>query len=160
MSIDPSHTPSPPPLTRWFNRLGVSGKLLVIGGAVGVIAAFLPFFSSSASGSGMRFSFSAMMIDPWQGKVCLAGYIAVIIMAWLLYVPAGVINKNLVWGLVGIAGLIAILSLWMFISVMRAGSTSGFGVSVGPGFGVFVNAGAAIAVTCGAFLKAREEKLL
>ena len=49
----PSSVPAPPPeiqlqpLQAWLARLGLSGKLLAIGGLVGLIAVFLPLLTMS-----------------------------------------------------------------------------------------------------------------
>src|SRR5262245_50705903 len=92
--------PSPVPvspqlqsLQAWLERLGLSGKLLAIGGLVGLIAVFLPLLSMSiqlptAGGTNVfggkggvnlpaaLTSQSVMVVRDWRGVLCLVGYLA------------------------------------------------------------------------------------
>jgi hypothetical protein len=151
MSTDPvpgpSSEPTPSDPRAWFARLGLSGQLLFFGGIAGVIAAFLPLISLGPLGS------FGMVVQMWQGTICLLGYLATIAFAFLLYQPGGVKAemKPLVWVAVGVAGLVALLSLWLLLVVLRVIQIAGIGA--------FVNFLAAGAVAAGAVLKARDEKL-
>jgi hypothetical protein len=56
----------------WFKRAGLSGKLLAAGGAIGVIAAFLPLMSVSGQMMGMMTVSSTVRVaDAWQGVIGL-----------------------------------------------------------------------------------------
>jgi hypothetical protein len=174
---------SPPqlqPLQAWLARLGLSGKILAIGGLVGVIAVFLPLLSMSMSmqmpGGGSLFggkggvnlpavssSQSVMVIENWRGVLCLVGYLAALALAVVLYPPNGLGQKNLAWAGAGVGALIALLSLWLLFAALggSAGMT-GFGSSfqISVGIGAILNLLAGAAVAAGGFLKAREEQLI
>lgn len=165
MSNDPAPNPNPttpPPLNQWLNRLGLSGKLLVGGGLGGLISAFLPVISMSGKMGGISMGGTAMVVDGWMGKIGLICSAAAILLAWLLY-QGKALNKNLIWGAVGVGAVGSIAAIWLLIDVMRSGSGfsfEGMGVRVSPGIGAFTNVAAGIAMAAGSFLKAREEKLL
>jgi hypothetical protein len=163
-----SETPSNPPafnFQQWFARLGTSGKLLAIGGAAGVIAVFLPLISVTIDMMGVTAgSHSSMVLDSWQGKICLAGYLGAIVSAFLLYPAPGAARKVPAWLGLAVGGVVALCAFWILISVLRAtGGASDFmgkgGAKVSPGFGTFLNVLTAAAVAAGGFLKAREERL-
>jgi hypothetical protein len=181
----PSSVPTPPaqlqlqPLQAWLARLGLSGKLLAIGGLVGVIAVFLPLLSMSvqtqslggASPFGGRAgvslpevssSTSVMVLRDWRGVLCLVGYLAALALAVVLYLPNGLAQKGLGWAGVGVGAFIALLALWLLILALNGSSSlTGFGASfkISIGVGAILNLLAAAAVAAGGVLKAREEKL-
>ncbi len=178
--------PNPPPLPQspvpgpsgaqfgpWFNRLGLSGKLLAIGAVVGVVAAFLPAMSVSVSvsffGQGVSESQSVIVARDWRGVVGLIGYIATLGLACLLYPAGGGANKNMVWGVAGVGAIVALMALLLFIHCLGALGTGGnqdptglvkATASSSIGIGAILNLLAAGAVAVGAFLKVREEKLV
>src|SRR5438105_1001673 len=102
----------------WFARLGLSGKLLAIGGLCGIIVAFLPVVSVSVqmpggaavnpfgmqgnpagiNVSGMSLSKTVIVAENWRGMLCLACYVASLVLALVLYPPGGLSQKSLVWG--------------------------------------------------------------
>jgi hypothetical protein len=169
-----------PPLQAWLARLGLSGKILAIGGLVGLIAVFLPLLSMSiqmqipggthlAGGKGavnlpgVSSSQSVMVIQDWRGVLCMVGYVAAIALAFVLYPPNGLGQKALGWAGVGVGGVIALLALWLLILALNGSSAlTGFGSSfqVSVGIGAILNLLAGAAVAAGGFLKAREEKLI
>jgi hypothetical protein len=176
---------SPPqlqPIQAWLARLGISGKLLAIGGLVGVIAVFLPLFSMSMQmqlpggaslfgGKGavnlpalpaVSSSQSVMVIRTWQGVLCLVGYLAAVALAFVLYPPNGLGQKALGWAGLGVGALIALLALWLLLSALNgSGGLAGFGgIQITIGIGAILNLLAAAAVATGGFLKVREEKLI
>jgi hypothetical protein len=176
MASEPIPSPVPAssplqPLQAWLERSGLSGKLLAIGGLVGVIAVFLPLMSMSIQVSpnafggkagvvlpGVSTSQSVMVVRDWRGSLCLVGYLAAIGLAFALYPPNGLSQKALGWAGVGVGVFIALLALWLLILALSgSGGMMGFRVSVG--FGAFVNLLAGGAVAAGGVLKAREEKL-
>jgi hypothetical protein len=178
--LTPPATPQPTPLQAWLARLGLSGKLLAIGGLVGVIAVFLPLLSMSmqvqmpegakllGGKSGVNLpavssSQSVMVVSNWRGVLCLLGYLAALALAIVLYPTNGLAQKALGWAGAGVAGVVALLALWLLILAFNgsAGMT-GFGGSfqVTVGIGAILNMLAAAAVAAGGFLKAREEKLI
>jgi hypothetical protein len=166
--------PAPAPLQAWLARLGLSGKLLAVGGLVGILAVFLPLLSFSmqveapgAKGSvslpGFGVSQSVLVIQNWRGVICLLGYLAAVALAYALYQPNGLVQKSFGWAGVAVGALLALLALWLLVLAFNGSSTlSGFGASlkVSVGMGAILNLLAAAAVAAGGFLKAHEEKLI
>jgi len=175
--LAPPAAPQVPPLQAWLARLGRSGKILAIGGLVGVIAVFLPLlsmsvqvpdFAKTAGAKGatnvpaISSSQSVMVVSDWRGTVCLIGYFGAAALAILLYPPNGLAQKTLAWAGVGVGGLIALLALWLlFLALNGSSGLSAFGGSfkVSVGIGAILNLLASAAVAAGGVLKAREEKL-
>jgi hypothetical protein len=177
-----SSVPAPAlqPLQAWLARLGLSGKLLAIGGLVGVIAVFLPLLSISiemptpggatafggkggANIPGIGMTQSVMVVRDWRGVICLIGYLAALALTYALYQPNGLGQKAFGWAGAGVGALIALLALWLLVGALSGSSSlSGFGGSfqVSVGIGAILNLLAAAAVAAGGFLKAREEKLI
>jgi hypothetical protein len=177
-----STVPAPPSqfLQAWLARLGLSGKLLAIGGLVGVIAVFLPLLSMSmqmptpgganvfggkagVSLPAVGMNESVLVVKDWRGVICLIGYLAALALTYVLYLPNGLSQKSLGWASAGVGALIALLALWLLASAFSGSSSlSGFGASfqVSVGIGAILNVLAAAAVAAGGFLKAREEKLI
>jgi hypothetical protein len=159
--------------------LGLSGKILAIGGLLGVIAVFLPLLSMSmqmptlganvfgAKGAvnlpAVSSSQSVMVVRDWRGVLCLVGYIAALALVYVLYPPNGLGQKALGWAGVGVGAFIVLLALWLLILALN-GSTgvTGFGgnFQITVGIGAILNVLAGAGVTAGGFLKAREEKLI
>src|SRR5262245_45383848 len=159
------------PLQAWLARLGLSGKLLAIGGLVGVIAVFLPLLTTSIqtqSSKGLDLpvvsaSQSVAVIRDWRGILCLVGYIAALALAVVLYRPSGLDQKALGWAGVGAGAVLSLLALWLLILALNgSASLAGFGGSfrISVGIGAILNLLAAAAVAAGGVLKAREEKLI
>jgi uncharacterized membrane protein len=169
----PSAQPELQPFQAWFARLGLSGKLLAIGGLVGFIAVFFPLISMSVqmpnvpaskntiSITGISTSQSIMVVRDFRGVLCLLGYVGVIALSYVLYRPNGLANKQVYWAGLGVGGFIALLALWLFVAALNGSGMMGFGFGfqVSVGIGAIVNVLAAGAVAAGGFLKAREEKL-
>jgi len=163
-----SETPPSPAafnFQQWFARLGTSGKLLAIGGVVGVIAVFMPLISFTVDVMGVAGGrHSSMVIDAWQGVVCLIAYIGAIVSEFLLYPLPGSANKVPGWLGLAVGAAAALCALWIMISAFRATSNaSDFfgmgGAKISVGLGTYLNVLAAAAVAAGGFLKAREERL-
>ena len=174
-----SAVPATAPLQAWLTRLGVSGKVLAVGGLVGVLAVFLPLLSVSmqvsAAGGASAFggkagatlpslgvSKSVLVIQNWRGVVCLIGYLAALALTFVLYLPNGLSRKPLGWAGVAVGAVTALLALWLLVlAVNGTSSLSGFGATlkVSVGVGAILNLLAAAAVTTAGLLKAREEKL-
>lgn len=165
--------PQHQPLQAWLGRLGLSGKLLAIGGLVGVVAVFLPLISMSfqmqapvvavgkaaVSVPAISTSQSVMVLRDFRGMLCLLGYVAAAALAYVLYPPNGLGNKNLGWAGLGVGAFITLLAFWLLFGAYNGtGGLMGFQVSVGSGAVINLLAGATVAV--GGFLKAREEKLI
>jgi hypothetical protein len=170
------------PLQAWLARLGLSGKLLAIGGLVGLIAVFLPLLSVSMQmnttdlskafgGKGVNVpainipsvSRSVMVIGDWRGTLCFLGYLGVGALAFLLYPANGLRQKGLAWAGVGVGAFLALFALWLVILALNgsAGMASfGGSLQISMGIGAILNFLAAAAVAAGGFLKAREEKLI
>jgi hypothetical protein len=181
----PSSAPAPlaqaqvQPLQAWLARLGLSGKILAIGGVVGIIAVFLPLLSMSMEvpnfggtnpfgGKGgvnlpaVSTSRSVMVISDGRGVLCLVGYLATLALAFVLYPANGLRMKYLGWAGLGVGGFIALVALWLLASAFNGSAgLSGFGGSfqISVGIGAILNLLASALVTVGGFLKAREEKL-
>jgi hypothetical protein len=176
MATDQVPPAAPPPTTSIWARWGRSGRLLAIGGAVGIVAVFLPLMSATIQAAdfggfsfpgmntpSMRVSQHAMVLDAWQGKTALAAYIAAVVLAVLLYPPTGLAQKNLAWAGLALGALAVLLALWLLTSALRVNNDAfagavGFSVSVG--FGAYINVLAAATVLYGGYLKAREERLV
>lgn len=167
MSSQDSPTPAASDAQQWLGRLGTSGKLLAIGGIVGVIAAFLPLISVSIEVMGLASgSNSSMVVRDWRGVLCLIGSIGAIGLSFLAYPAVGRAPKNFVLAALAVGGVVAVFSLWLLFAALNA--TSGVsefvagmgGAKVSVGFGAFVNVLAAAAIAAGAFLKAKEEKVI
>jgi hypothetical protein len=180
----PSSAPAPlaqgqvQPLQAWLARLGLSGKILAIGGLVGIVAVFLPLLSMSMQmpdfgganpfgGKGgvklpaVSTSRSIMVISDGRGVLCLVGYLATLALAFVLYPANGLRMRNLGWAGLGVGGFLALMALWLLAAAFNgSGALSGFGsFQVSVGIGAILNLLAAAAVIAGGFLKAREEKL-
>jgi hypothetical protein len=175
-------TPSPLPASAppWFARLGLSGMLLTIGGLAGVIVAFLPLASvavevGGAGGNpfgmlgggqvqlpGMTVNKTVMVVEDWRGKVGLAGYLAALLLAFMLYPPHGLRQKPLAWAGVSVGLLSVALAIWLLVLAFDSGGASPMGITVraAVGVGAYLNVLAGAAVAAGGFLKAREEKLI
>src|SRR5262245_32211031 len=179
----PSSVPVSPqlqPLQAWLARLGLSGKLLAIGGLVGAIAVFLPLLSMSmqiptlggTNGFGKKggvtlpavsSSQSVMVVRDWRGVLCLVGYLAALALAFVLYPPNGLGQKVLGCAGVGVGAFIALLALWLLVLALNGSAgMMGFGGSfqITVGIGAILNLLAGSAVAAGGFLKAREERLI
>jgi hypothetical protein len=164
-------------LQAWLARLGLSGKLLAIGGLAGVLAVFLPLVSiqmqtpggvnllggkGGVSVAGAGLNETVLVVRDMRGILCLLGYLAALGLAYGLYAPAGLNPKTFGWAAVGVGGVVALLALWLVLGALSgSGSLGAFGVSlrVSVGVGAILNVLAAGAVAAGGFLKAREEKL-
>jgi hypothetical protein len=182
----PSSSVAPPlpaqlaPLQAWMARLGLSGKLLAIGGLVGVIAVFLPLLTMSMQlstpGGGNLFggkggvslpavssSQSVLVIGDFRGVLCLLGYVAALALAYVLYPPSGLGQKALGWAGLGVGGFITLLALWLLVGALNGSAgMMGFGASfkISVGLGAILNLLAAATVAAAGFLKAREENLI
>jgi hypothetical protein len=165
-------------LAQW----GLSGKLLAIGGLVGILTMFLPLASVSlqlqlggADPFGMLGSKlgdklpsvsetkTAMVIENWRGKVGLAGYLVALALAFVLYPPTGLRQKALSWIPVGVGLVVAGLAIWLLVLALDTGSAEVMGlasVKSSTGIGAFLNVVAGVVVLAGGFLKVREEKLI
>jgi hypothetical protein len=159
----------------WLARLGLSGKLLAIGGVVGVVAVLLPLLTLTTSvqmpalgGKGavklpaVSSSQTMLLIQDWRGVFCLLGYFAAIASTVILYPPNGLSQKPFAWAGIGIGGVIALLAIWLLILAVNGSSGfSGFGASikVSVGFGAILNLLTGATVAAGGILKAREEQL-
>ncbi|MBY0228016.1 MAG: hypothetical protein K2W96_01920 [Gemmataceae bacterium] len=165
--IPPSDYPPPPgaggDAPAIFQRWGISGMLLAIGGLVGLIVCFLPAVTISIFGA----SATVMVVQGWQGKLGLLAYIAAIVFAFLLYPPGGPRKNPLTWAAVGAGGLAVLMALLMFIEVNNITSGSAVPGAAGAmlkaggsvGIGTYLNFLTAGAVLAGGILKAREERL-
>jgi hypothetical protein len=158
----------PPPL---LARLGLSGMLLAIGGIAGIIVAFLPLATASVAVENPMFNplgavavgQTVKVVDNWRGVLCLIGYVAAVILAFVLYPPTGLRAKPLSWAAVGVGLLTAVLAIWLLaLALDSSGGAGMMGISVSTraGVGAFLNVVTAAAVTAGGLLKAREERLI
>jgi hypothetical protein len=176
LEAPPPPQPQLHPLQAWLARLGLSGKLLAIGGLVGLIAVFLPLVSMSfqmptsaganafggkggANLAAVSTSQTVMVVRDFRGVLCLLGYLAALALTYVLYAPTGLNPKTFGWVGVGVGALVALLALWLLVGALSgSGSLGGFQISVG--IGAILNLLAAATVAAGGALKAREEKLI
>jgi hypothetical protein len=149
----------------WLSRSGWSGKLFLVGGLLGLVAAFLPLvsFSMQMMGGFMSGNQTLMVVDDWRGKASLVGFLAALAFAVLLYPPERSPAKPLLWIGIAVGVILALLGLDLLIGTLRSrGGSDMFGMasaSLTPGIGSFVNLAAAAAVAVAAVLKGREAKL-
>jgi hypothetical protein len=111
----------------------------------------------------MNMSQSVMVVEDWRGKVCLLGYVATLVLAFVLYPSNGLGQKALCWAGAGTGLLTVLLAIWLLALAFNSGNTTMMGmgsIKASPGIGAFLNVVAGAAITAGAFLKAREEKLI
>jgi hypothetical protein len=157
--------------------------LLAIGALAGIIVGFLPLVSVSvqlqAPGGDNMFQIpgfeaqfnqplvatrnTVLVVGNWRGTLGLIGYIAALVLAFVLYPPTGLGQKNLCWITVGVGILNVVLAIWLLVLALDAGHANLFGmgsVNATIGIGAILNVLAAAAVTAGAFLKARQERLI
>lgn len=174
---------APAPTQPLFARLGISGKLLLIGGLAGIIVAFLPLVSVSLQmqipGGGDPFGMlgglggggqptvsvakTVMVFEDWRGKVGLVGYLAAVVLTFVLYPPSVLGKKALSWAAVCAGLLAAMLAIWLLVLALDTGRADLFwmgSVKATPGVGAFLNVVTGLMVVAGGFLKAREEKLI
>jgi hypothetical protein len=141
----------------------LSGKLLAFGGAAGIVATFLPLVSVSIEMMGMSARQSVSVAGDWRGKLCLAGYLAAVVLSFVLYPPGGLAQKPLAWSGLATGLAVAVLAVWLVVLALDSGSTSMMGMGsarASAGVGALLNVLTAAAVAAGGFLKAREEKLI
>jgi hypothetical protein len=152
----------------WWNRLGLSGRLMAVGGTAGIVACLLPALSTSISGSlgklaGIQGSRSVLVVESWEGVLGLFGFAGAVALCFLLYGARGPSNRALYWAPVGIGAVLVLLSLLLLVTVLRGSQTAGFGgiaeFKISPGIGAFAYLLTAAVVTGGAVLKAREVRL-
>jgi hypothetical protein len=132
----------------------------------GIVATLLPLISFSMEVMGIASAHqTSMVVDSWQGKICLAGYLAAIALSFVLYSTRSLTNKNLGWAGIAVGALTLLFAVILMIRAMQATSGAsdpfGFGAArVSVGFGTYLNVLTAAAVAAGGFLKAREERLI
>jgi hypothetical protein len=183
MASDPIPNLALAPTQPWFARLGISGKLMAIGAVAGIIVAFLPLASVSIELQGpgganvfgipgfqgganqpfMRTNNTVMVVDNWRGKIGLVGYLAALVLAFALYPPNGLRQKELCWAAVGVGLLSVVLAIWLLILALDTGGANLMGmgmVKTTVGIGALLNVVAGAVVAAGGFLKARQETLI
>jgi hypothetical protein len=105
-----------------------------------------------------------MVVEDWRGMIGLAGYLAALVLAFVLYPPHGLGQKALGWAAVGVGLLVAVLAIWLLVLALDTGSAVNLGglgsVKATAGIGAFLNVVAGVVVATGGFLKVREEKLI
>jgi hypothetical protein len=140
----------------------------LFGGAAGVVACLLPALTTTSTiellGQKASESRSILVARDWRGLMGLLGFFTSIVFSGLLYGLMGKVNRNLTWVPLGVGAALAVLSLWLLIDVLGAGSRIGFGgvasSQTSASIGSFLYVITAGVVSAGAFLKVREEKLL
>ena len=165
------------PVQAWLARLGLSGKILAIGGLVGIVAVFLPLISMSIQMPGgasfggkhgvnipaVSSSQSILVIGDFRGILCLMGYACALAFTYVLYPPNGLSQKALGWAGAGVGAFISLLALWLLVGAYSgSGGLSGFGSSfkISLGIGAILNLLAGVTVAAGGVIKAREEQLI
>jgi len=118
-----------------MNNMSKQRLAIMIAGAVGIIAIFLPWASVAGfSGNGM---------DGGDGWITLAGFAAAI---GLCFVgdQSEVVDAKFKWGIVAAGAACAVVGLINLISVLSEPAV--FGVSLSPGIGLFLTLIAGVAV--------------
>lgn len=130
------------------SALDTNGKLLLFGGAVGVIGCFLEWWGFSGSGLLQRFSMSG--IDSWPGRFAFIGLAAAC--GTYIHQTWGTIDeaKKVLYPKIqlGGAGLGVLMTVWFWL---RVDSEEASGMSVGTSFGMWLTLLASAAATYGAF---------
>jgi len=137
-----------------FSKLNKTEQFVGIGGAVGVVAAFLPWYSASAFG----FSYSVNGMTSWLIFSFLASVLALLMVVLPLFgtkLPKlGVENKVIYIVLGAVVGGVPVLALVSGMSNgLSSSSLGGYG-SAGPGLGLWAAIAAGALVLFGAFMGA------
>lgn len=153
----------------FFGRLTIAGKLLLVGGFLGVIACFLPFYTVSISGAGFNISSnnsgSSMAVNVWQGIIALLAFAGCAGLTYLMFGDKPhAKQRELIFGTLITAGLAAVMTLWLFFQ--GSGDTSSFNISApsfnmraGKSIGAYLMLACSGLVVAGAVLKAMEDKV-
>jgi hypothetical protein len=162
----------------WWQRSGISGKLLFFGGIAGVLFTFFPAVSATVSTKFSSESARELVLASLPGLLGLVAYITCIVYAFRLYpaTPAPISRKRLMPVLI-CGGGVVLMALWILISALTAESrimaevkakftSAGLGeladmvkISTSVGMGAYLIFFSALAVAAGAGLKAKEEEL-
>jgi hypothetical protein len=144
--------------------------LLVAGAVAGIAVTFLPLSSRSvAIEAGFSIGISGQerqrVLDDWRGVVCLVGYVAALVLAFVLYRPRGLRHSVLCWAAVGVGVLNLVLAVWLVVRVLQSShGAEVMGLSVRNeatlGVGAILNVLTAAVVTAAGFLKERHERLI
>jgi hypothetical protein len=160
----------PPPL---LARLGLSGLLLAVGGIVGIIATFLPLGTKTVSARawgpfpfyGVNSAETTRVASHYCGGICLLGYIAAVVLAYIFYASPGLRQKSLGWVAAGVGVLVAVMAVWLLV-VAELDARGSFGVtevattSVSLGVGAYLNLATAAAVAAGGIIRAHQDRLI
>jgi hypothetical protein len=137
-------------------KLSNGDVAIAAGLIVGLIAIFLPWYSSNYSVAGASFSASASGLSYWSGWFffifTLIGIGLFVMRTFVptVAMPALPVNDAMVYSVIGVLMLVMAL-LWLIAGAPA--SVSGPGYSVGLSFGLIIGILAAIAVIVGGFLK-------
>lgn len=139
-----------------FSKMKKSEKLIGLGAAVGVIAAFLPWYSWSYSFLGASSGASINGFTSWWTFSFIAALAALLMIALPMFgtkLPKFGIDNNSLYKIFGaITGGVPILAL---LSGASRG-LSGFGGSIGPGFGLWIAIIGGALILVGAFMEKKD----
>jgi hypothetical protein len=132
--------PTGNPFVEWFTGLGITGKMVLFGSIIGIIAAFMTL------GRGDE---SVRLVQDWRGVLSLLAYFAAGCLSVLLYLPGGhPQQRNMSRALLAAGVLVAVFAAWLALSNWKAGPVT-----------LCLNLIAAGAVAIGALFKAFDERI-
>jgi hypothetical protein len=158
---DPEEAPlsldDAPPGGSFFDKVGPHAPMILLASSVvGLISIFLPLQSISVPGLSAN---SPNVFLPWQGKLCLVGYLALGALGGLVLGKVIVLQKPYGLGALITAGVVLLLALWILFAVSRSGGGIPGLVEVSTGVGCYINLLAALAVTGAAVIVAKTAKV-
>ena len=134
-------------------KLGAHAPKIMLGAcALGLVSLFLPAVTVSFLG----ISESIAVFRDWRGKLGLIGYTAAAVMAARMLKNTPV-SKQKVMACLGVAAAVALLAVWLPLSI-KSGSGA-LASAIKMGVGCYVNIAAALVLAAGAAALAKREKL-
>jgi hypothetical protein len=135
-------------------KLGGYAPVVMLGAcALGLVSLFLPAVTVSFLG----LSESVAVFRDWRGKLALLGYVGVAVMAGRMMRDTES-PKQQVTACLTLAAVVALLAIWLPLSVSSGGGTLASAIKTG--IGCYVNIAAALAMVGGAVVLAKREKVI
>ena len=136
-----------------LSKLSNSDKIVGVGAIVGIVAAFLPWYSWSVSVFGVSSGGGVNGLNSWWMLSFVAAVLALLMVALPLFgvaLPKLGVENNVIEMILGaVVGGIPVLALLSGAS--QGGSVAGFG-SAGAGIGLWGAIGGGVIVLAGAFM--------
>lgn len=136
-----------------LSKLSNSDKIVGVGAIVGIVAAFLPWYSWSVSVFGVSSGGGVNGLNSWWMLSFIAAILALLMVSLPLFgvaIPKLGVENNVIEMILGaVVGGIPVLALLSGAS--QGGGLSGFG-SAGPGIGLWGAIGGGVVILAGAFM--------